>query len=65
MPVAVAYCSSPSCEHADYFIPEKGETPQKFCTECGSPMIPDCPSCHAYRNEMKDRFCPECGKPYK
>ncbi len=60
-----AYCSSQSCGHADYYSAREGEKPKKFCSQCGSPMIPDCPNCHSDRNEMSDKFCPECGKPYK
>lgn len=62
--IAVSWCSNPECNHTDYFNIEN-EQPHKFCTECGSPMVPNCPNCGAYRADDKDKFCPDCGKPYQ
>ena len=33
---------------------------QKFCGECGSPLVRDCPSCGA-ANPPGQKFCGECG----
>lgn len=62
--IAVAWCSNQECDHMDYFNTEKGEKPQKFCTQCGSPMVSVCPNCGSYRSDREDKFCPDCGKPY-
>ena len=60
-----AYCGSENCSHFKYWSIKDGEHPQKFCTQCGSPMVHACPSCSSRREDMKDKFCPNCGKPYK
>ena len=69
-----AYCSAPNCAHSQLYgtskstnsrFPSRTVEMQKFCTECGAPMIGKCPSCGSYRESMEYKCCPNCGKPYK
>jgi rRNA maturation endonuclease Nob1 len=58
-----AYCVSKDCSYYSYFTRE--EKPEKFCSNCGKPLISSCPNCKAVREKMEAKFCPECGNPYK
>ena len=67
-----AYCSSLNCKHSQLYGHRmnkfgSGEhvPMQQFCTDCGAPMIGECPNCKAPRESMDYKCCPACGKPYK
>lgn len=36
------------------------ETNSKFCSECGAPLAPRCPSCEA-EQPAGSKFCNQCG----
>lgn len=64
-----AYCSAPNCKHYQLYGQssdgKRTVSMQKYCTQCGSPMIGKCPNCGADRASMDYKCCPDCGKPYK
>lgn len=58
--VKVAYRLCPKCLRS---VP--GAANERFCIQCGTPMLEACPKCKAPITSPYARFCGECGFEYR
>jgi len=57
--LAIYICKSGTCS----YVTECDE--EKFCMNCGQPLLNKCAKCHTNIKSKEQRFCHECGEGLK
>ncbi|QEK13752.1 hypothetical protein FQB35_15615 (plasmid) [Crassaminicella thermophila] len=57
------FCSNKECDYKTTY--NEFTEPEKFCTQCGSPMLYECSECKEAFPQNAKLFCPNCGTKIK